>query len=57
MKHKNKKHRLTLPAGARRTTNAENKRVWLIDGREYASRLDYFEQLRAAAQAAAKAEA
>lgn len=60
MKREKQNHRLTLPAGAHRTTNAAGKRVWVISGREYASRRDYFEQLRARAQevaAKAKAEA
>jgi len=47
---KNKPAQLTLPSGSRRIKNKENKRVWLIHGREYASRREYFEKLRAKAQ-------
>ncbi len=31
-----------LPRGARRITNANNERVWLINGKEYLSKAEYF---------------
>jgi hypothetical protein len=34
-----------LPRGSRRITNAENERVWLINGVEYASKAEYFQHL------------
>ncbi len=31
-----------LPRGARRITNADNERIWLIGGREFYSKAEYF---------------
>ena len=41
-----------LPRGSRRITNASNERVWVIQGREYHTKSEYFthrEKMRAAA--------
>ncbi len=35
-----------LPRGARRITNAENVRVWLINGKEFLSKAEYFQYLK-----------
>lgn len=37
-----------FPKHARRITNAAGERVWSINGREFTSKRDYFEQLQAA---------
>lgn len=34
-----------LPRGATRITNANNERVWLINGKEYTSKAEYFQFL------------
>lgn len=31
-----------LPRGAKRITNADNERVWLIGGKEFYSKAEYF---------------
>jgi|JI8StandDraft_1071087.scaffolds.fasta_scaffold152885_2 hypothetical protein len=31
-----------LPRGAKRITNADNERVWLIGGQEFLSKAEYF---------------
>jgi hypothetical protein len=31
-----------LPRGAKRITNADNERVWLINGQEFLSKTEYF---------------
>lgn len=31
-----------LPRGAKRITNADNDRVWLINGKEFLSKAEYF---------------
>jgi len=34
-----------LPRGAKRITNANNERVWLINGQEFASKSEYFQYI------------
>lgn len=34
-----------LPRGAKRITNADNERVWLINGQEFLSKSEYFKFL------------
>jgi hypothetical protein len=35
-----------LPLGSKRITNANNERVWLINGKEFISKAEYFQYLK-----------
>lgn len=35
-----------LPLGSKRITNANNERVWLINGKEFLSKAEYFQYLK-----------
>jgi hypothetical protein len=46
-KMRKKRSPIPLPRGAKRITNKNGKRVWLYDGREFASRREMFQVLTA----------
>jgi len=48
MKRNNAISKKSMPADARRVTNSDGKRVWIIGGKEYPTKREYFDATKKA---------